>query len=109
MLIRDPREHYALTAVLCPDQDVDAVHFVEWFVFHWSLEVTFHDVHAQMGAGTQRQWSDLAILRTMPALPGLFSLVTSFARQVVQGQSLPVRQAACLVHQDLADLFRDAG
>ena len=43
---------------------------------------------------TQRQWSDLAILRTTPALLGLFSLVTVSAHQLLQGQPLPVRQAA---------------
>jgi hypothetical protein len=43
---------------------------------------------------TQRQWSDLAILRTTPALLGLFSLVVVFAHQLLQGQPLPVRQAA---------------
>ena len=31
---------------------------------------------------TQRQWSDLAILRTTPALFGLFSLVTLWATQL---------------------------
>ena len=31
---------------------------------------------------TQRQWSDLAILRTTPALLGLFSLVTLWASQL---------------------------
>ena len=31
---------------------------------------------AHLGVETQRQWSDLAILRTTPALLGLFSLVT---------------------------------
>src|SRR5947209_18720048 len=42
----------------------------------------------------ERQWSDLAILRTTPALLGLFSLVTVFAHQLLQGQKLPIRQAA---------------
>ena len=31
---------------------------------------------------TQRQWSDLAILRTTPALLGLFSLVTLWATRL---------------------------
>ena len=31
---------------------------------------------------TQRQWSDLAILRTTPALLGLFSLVTLWASRL---------------------------
>jgi hypothetical protein len=57
-------------------------------------EVTFHEVRAHLGVETQRQWSDLAILRTTPALLALFSLVTVFAHQLLQGQSLPGRQAA---------------
>src|SRR5260370_40687157 len=43
---------------------------------------------------TQRQWSDLAILRTTPALLGLFSLVTIFAHQLLDEHPFPVRQAA---------------
>jgi hypothetical protein len=43
---------------------------------------------------TQRQWSELAILRTTPALLGLFSLVTLFAHHLLDGQPFPVRQAA---------------
>ena len=37
---------------------------------------------------TQRQWSDLAILRTTPALLGLFSLVTLWATQLEAPQGL---------------------
>lgn len=37
---------------------------------------------------TQRQWSDLAILRTTPALLGLFSLVTLWATQLQAEQGL---------------------
>src|SRR3989442_6572750 len=58
------------------------------------VEVTFHEVRSHLGVETQRQWSDLAILRTTPALLGLFSLVTIFAHQLLQEQPLPVRQAA---------------
>jgi hypothetical protein len=36
----------------------------------------------------------LAILRTTPALLGLFALVTLLAHQILHGQNLPVRQAA---------------
>jgi hypothetical protein len=59
----------------------------------WQVEVTFHEVRAHLGVETQRQWSDLAILRTTPALLGLFSLVTIFAHQLLDEQSFPVRQA----------------
>jgi hypothetical protein len=48
-------------------------------VSRWQLEVMFQDVRAHLGVETQRQWSDLAILRTTPALLDLFSLVTLWA------------------------------
>ncbi len=47
-----------------------------------------------LGVETQRQWSDLAILRTTPALLGIFSLVTLMAQQLLEGQDLPPRQTA---------------
>jgi hypothetical protein len=94
VLIRDPQGQYEPTALLCTDQHADAAQIVEWFVLRWSLEVTFHEVRDHLGVETQRQWSDLAILRTTPALLGLFSLVTVFAQQLLEGQAFPVRQAA---------------
>ena len=42
----------------------------------WQLEVTFHEVRTHLGVETQRQWSDLAIARTTPALLGLISWTT---------------------------------
>jgi len=66
---------------------------VEWFVLRWALDVTFHEVRDHLGVETQRQWSDVAILRTTPALLGLFSLVTVFAQQLLEGHAFPVRQA----------------
>ena len=46
----------------------------------WQLEVTFQEMRRHLGFETQRQWSDLAIRRTTPALLGLFSLITLFAQ-----------------------------
>jgi hypothetical protein len=43
------------------------------------VETTFQEVRTHLGVETQRQWSDLAILRTTPALFGLFSLITVWA------------------------------
>jgi hypothetical protein len=62
--------------------------------YRWLIEVTFREVRAHLGVETQRQWSDLAIRRTTPALLRLFSLVTLVARARLDGQPLPVRQAA---------------
>jgi hypothetical protein len=94
VLIRDPAGQLEPQALLSTDQAVLPRQIVEWFVLRWQLEVTFEEARAHLGIETQRQWSDLAILRTTPALLGLFSLVTLFAHQLLQGQALPVRQAA---------------
>jgi hypothetical protein len=39
---------------------------------------------------TQRQWSELAILRTTPALLGLFSLVAVWATEIQARRGLPL-------------------
>lgn len=94
VLVRDPEGKFASQALLCTEQSAEAVQIVEWFVMRWPVEVTFHEVRTHLGVETQRQWSDLAILRTTPALLGLFSLVTLFAHSLLDGQPFPVRQAA---------------
>src|SRR5438094_2771050 len=58
------------------------------------MDTTFQEARTHLGVETQRQWSDLAILRTTPALLGLFSLVTVFAHQLLGEQPFPIRQAA---------------
>ena len=94
VLLRDPAGQLEPRALLSTDLTVPPRQIVEWFVLRWQLEATFEEARAHLGIETQRQWSDLAILRTTPALLGLFSLVTPFAHQLLQGQALPVRQAA---------------
>jgi DDE superfamily endonuclease len=94
VLVRDPQGELDPQALLCTDLAVLPCQIVEWFVLRWQLEVTFEEARAHLGIETQRQWSDLAILRTTPALLGLVSLVTLFAHHRLHGQPLPVRQAA---------------
>jgi hypothetical protein len=94
VLIRDPFAKFTTQALLCTDLTASPAQIVEWFVLRWQLEVTFQEARAHLGIETQRQWSALAILRTTPALLGLFSLVTLFAHHLLQGQPLPIRQAA---------------
>ncbi len=60
----------------------------------WQLEVTFEEVRRHLGVETQRQWSELAIARTTPALLGLFSLVTLLAHRQLTRPTPPNRQAA---------------
>jgi hypothetical protein len=94
VLIRDPAEEFALQALLSTELSLAPEQILGYFVLRWQLEVTFHEVRTHLGVETQRQWSDLAIARTTPALLGLFSLVALFARELLQGCELPVRQAA---------------
>ena len=94
VLIRDPAGEFEPQALLSTDQAVRAAQIVEWFVLRWQVEVTFEEARAHLGVETQRQWSELAIVRTTPALLGLFSLITVVAHQLLQGQELVVRQAA---------------
>ena len=94
VVIRDPEGKFDPQALLCTDQNVAAQQIVEWFVLRWQLEVTFHEARAHLGVETQRQWSDLAILRTTPALLGLVSLVTLVANQLRVDGAFPTRRAA---------------
>lgn len=100
VLLRAPAKQFEPHALLSTDPTVPPARIITWFVARWPLEVTCHEVRAHRGVETQRQWSDRAILRTTPALLGLFSLVTLVARARLAcpdaggGQPLPVRQAA---------------
>jgi hypothetical protein len=84
VLIRGPDGRFESQALLSTDLEATAHQIVEWFVQRWQLDVTFHEIRTHLGVETQRQWSDLAILRTTPALFALFSLVTLFAHQLGQ-------------------------
>jgi DDE superfamily endonuclease len=81
VLARDPRGHFATQALLCTDVEADPQQVIGWFIMRWQLEVTFHEVRTHLGVETQRQWSQRAILRTTPALMGLFSIVTLLAHE----------------------------
>jgi hypothetical protein len=65
---------------------------------------TFRRAH--LGVETQRQWSDLAMARTTPALFGLFSLVTLWAADPKIVGSLRPRSAAWYHKRELS--FSDA-
>ncbi len=94
VIVTDPRGTFEPQALLSTNPEDMPTKIVEWFVQRWQVEVTFEEARAHLGIETQRQWSDLAILRTTPVLLGLFSLVTLFAHHMLHGQNLPVRQAA---------------
>jgi hypothetical protein len=86
VLLRDPDGQIESQALLSTNLALAPRRIVEWYVLRWQLEVTFEEARAHLGIETQRQWSDLAILRTTPALLGLFSLVTLLAHTHLHGQ-----------------------
>jgi hypothetical protein len=96
VIVRDPLSRFKTQALLCTDLTANPVQIIEWFIQRWQLEVTQRDVREHLGVETQRQWSDLAIARTTPALFGLFSLITVFAHHLALAHhgTLPVRRAA---------------
>lgn len=75
VLVVDPDAQRPTQAFFTTDLTMAPGRVVELFVWRWSLEVTFEEVRRHLGVETQRQWNDLAIARTTPALMGLFSLV----------------------------------
>lgn len=94
VLIRDPQGVYEPVALLSTDLNIRPQQIVAWFVRRWTIEVTFAEARRHLGVETQRQWSDLAILRSTPALMGLFSWITLVAHHLQQTQSSPVPQTA---------------
>ena len=93
LLVRDVAGEFEPQGFLCTDPDADPLDVLRWFVRRWSVEVTFAEVRRHLGVETQRQWSDLAIARTTPALLGLFSLVALGAGDVLGGGVSPRRAA----------------
>jgi hypothetical protein len=94
VLVRDPLGQMNPEAFFSSDLSLAPNQIVQWYVCRWSVEVTFQEARAHLGMETQRQWSELAIARTTPALLGIFSLVTLLAHHLSHSSPLPVRQAA---------------
>ena len=104
VLVRDPQGEFATQALLCTDLGAKPEQILGWFVLRWQMETTFQEARRHLGVETQRQWSEMAIRRTTPALLGLFSLVTLFAHQRM-AQSMEGRPAGSVVPQTPPDLL----
>jgi hypothetical protein len=94
VVVRDPQGEFATQALLCTDLGARPEQILRWFVLRWQIETTFQEARRHLGIETQRQWSEMAIQRTTPALLGLFSLVTLFAHQRMVRSIGAVRRAA---------------
>src|SRR5215210_2589590 len=58
------------------------------------METTFQEERSRLGFETQRQWSDLAIRRSAPALLSLFSVVALFAHRLMPSRFTEVARRA---------------
>jgi hypothetical protein len=80
VLIRDPQNQFRPQALLSTDLTLSPTQSVTAFVHRWQVEVTFQEGRAHLGVEPQRQWADVAIVRTTPAVLGLFSVITVLAQ-----------------------------
>ena len=93
VLVRDPEGRREPQAFFSTDPGMEPERIIAVFVRRWQIEVTFQEVRAHLGVETQRQWSDLAIERTTPALLGLYSLVCLWAGDILAGSPHPFKAA----------------
>jgi hypothetical protein len=94
VLVKDPTGKLEPQAFLSTDIHATAPQILLWFRQRWQVEVTFEEVRAHLGVETQRQWSDLAILRTTPTLLALFSIVVLWAHQLQSQTEFSLPQSA---------------
>ena len=108
VLVRDPSGERDPQAFLCTDLDLEPTAILGRFVFRWRIETTFQEVREHLGVETQRQWSDLAILRTTPALLGLYSLVAIWAHGLMAAPATAVRTHPAAWYHKSQPTFSDA-
>jgi hypothetical protein len=108
VLVRDPSGEHEPAAFLSTDLDAQPATILGWFVSRWRVETTFQEVRAHLGVETQRQWSDLAILRTTPALLGLFSLITVWADGLARDAADALRPNVAAWYSKSEPTFSDA-
>jgi hypothetical protein len=108
VLVRDPSGKREPQAFLSTDIADEPANILACFVSRWRVETTFQEVRRHLGVETQRQWSDLAILRTTPALLGLFSLVTLWAGELMQAPATAARPRGAAWYDKKEPTFSDA-
>lgn len=106
VLIKSPDNLFKPCALLCTNLDLIVEQIIDFFIRRWTVEVTFQEVRKHLGVETQRQWSDLAIIRTTPILLGLFSLVTIWADQLFLQNQLVIKP--CAWYKKTKPTFADA-
>ena len=94
VLVRDPKGELRTEAFFCTDTTASENDILRWFILRWNIEVTFEELRAHLGFETQREWSDLAIARTTPALFGMFSIIILMALELIKDNTMTVLNCA---------------
>jgi len=94
VVVRDPKGELRTEAFFATDLKATEEQILTWFILRWNIEVTFEELRAHLGFETQRQWSDLAIARTTPALFSMFSVVVLVALELLKSETLTILTCA---------------
>jgi hypothetical protein len=108
VLVRDPTGERAPQSFLSTDLTAKPEQILQWFVSRWRMQTTFQEPRTHLGMETQRQWSDLAILRTTPALRGLFSLITIWTDRLAHTPAGVVTSQTAAWYHKRKPTFSDA-
>jgi hypothetical protein len=105
VFVHDPQSRrndyfYSTDAALTPRQ------IVERFAARWNIEVTFEEARAHLGLETTRERCRCSVLRVVPCLLGLFSLVALLYARLSQHQPAKVYTTPCYEKND--PTFADA-
>jgi len=87
--------------------EMSVVEVIEAYVKRWNLEVTFRECRDHLGIETQRQWSNLAILRTTPLLFGLYTLIVLIGDALYKEKGIQIESTAWYrkTHLTFSDLL----
>lgn len=101
VLMKDPFKEFQPVVLMSTDVMLTANKIIEVFVLRWNVEVTFREAREHLGIETQRQWSAKAILRSTPALFGIYSLVVLIADKLHPIGLLHPKKASWYVKEEI--------
>lgn len=107
VLLKDPEGRLEPALLGCSDLKSSAWQITRFFVRRWRVEVTFAEVRRHLGVETQRQWSDLSIERTTPALMAIKSIICLMAHVLFKKGQLQIQVTAWYdkVHFTFSDVL----
>lgn len=118
VFVRDPKGSHRDEVFFTTDLTLTPRQTVESYVRRWSLETTFQEARTHLGLETLRNRSGRAVVRSVPLLLGLYSLVVVwYARHVPapqrQPQQSPWYQKRCVTFSDMlaaarADIMKES-